>query len=163
MRPCHAEEVRLLLRGHLAVEAIEHELRVADDRVHRRAELVAHRGEELALEAVRAFELQVVDAQLADEVGVLVRDRDQTGDRAQSPRLGVGELALIVEVRGEKSDRAAARGERNVRDESQLARRNGRETNAVGVRLGADQHAHGERHRRLGIDADGRRRRETST
>src|SRR5207244_12789264 len=68
---------------------------------------------------------------LAGEVGVLVRDGDQTRDRAQCPRLGVGELALIVEVRGQEADGAAARGERNVRDESQIARRDGREPNAV--------------------------------
>ena len=117
----HTEEVRLLLRGHLAVEAVEHQLRVADDRVHRRAQLVTDRGEELALQPVRAFQLQVVHAQLADEVGVLVRDGHQTGDRAEGPGLGVRKLALIVEVRGQKADGAAARRKRNVCDESQLA------------------------------------------
>ena len=117
----HAEEVGLLLRGHLAVQAVEHQLCVADDRVHRRAELVADRRQELALEAVRPLELKVVHAQLADEIGVLVRDRHQTSDRAQRPRLGIGELALIVEVRREETDGAAARRERDVRDESQVA------------------------------------------
>ena len=111
-----------MLRRHLTVEAVEHQLRVADDRVHRCAELVAHGCEELALEPVRSLELQVVHAELADEVGVLVRDGHQPRDGAQRSRLGVGQLALIVEIRGEKADGAAARGERDVRDESQLAR-----------------------------------------
>ena len=78
----HTEEIGLLLRRHLAVEAVQHELRVADDRVHRCPELVAHRGQELALETVGALELQVVDPELGDEVRVLVRDGDQTRDRS---------------------------------------------------------------------------------
>ncbi|OLC09518.1 MAG: hypothetical protein AUH39_04415 [Chloroflexi bacterium 13_1_40CM_67_9] len=115
------------------------------------------RGEELALQPVRAFKLQVVHAQLANEVGVLVRDGHQAGDRAQCPGLGVRELTLIVEVRRQKADGAAARRKRNVCDESQLAGRNPREADAVGVRLGANEHTHCERDCGRRLDADGRR------
>jgi len=49
-----------------------------------------------------------------------------------------------------------------VRDEPQLAGRNGREPDAVGVRLGAHEDAHRQSHGRLGLDAHGRRRGETT-
>jgi len=52
-------EIGRLLLGQLSVDPVEHEVGVAKDRVERRPELVAHVGEELALQAVRPLELGV--------------------------------------------------------------------------------------------------------
>ena len=159
----HTEEIGLLLRRHLAVEAVQHELRVADDRVHGCPELVADRREELALEPVGALELQVVDPELGDEVRVLVRDGDQTRDRSQRARLRVSDFALLPKVGREEADGASPRGERNVRDELQVAGLHAREPDAIGVGLRADEDAHRERDRGLGVEPHGRGCRETPT
>ena len=53
-----AREVLALLRRDRAADAQLHQLRVAADRVQRRAQLVAHHREELALRAVRRLRLR---------------------------------------------------------------------------------------------------------
>jgi hypothetical protein len=55
----------VLLRRERAVDALAHERRVAEDHVDRRAQLVAHVGEELALEPRRLLQLEALPLQLA--------------------------------------------------------------------------------------------------
>ena len=63
MRCRSATDVRLAVVLGLLLQ----QLAVEDDRVQRRAQLVAHAGEEVALGARRRFGLPLRDAQLVDE------------------------------------------------------------------------------------------------
>ena len=110
----------------------------------RRAQLVAHVGEELVLHAARlqhgdvlplqlrvALDQRRVRApQLVDQIGLLGRRRELVGDDAQQPALVVRETALVGEVErdgAEHARRRAARAvgrerQRDERAEAQLAR-----------------------------------------
>src|SRR5207247_60634 len=59
------------LVGNLAVDAVLQELRVAQDGVERRAELVAHVGEELRLVPARDLELPALFLDLPEQPRVL--------------------------------------------------------------------------------------------
>jgi hypothetical protein len=73
--------------GLLVVDLAEHPLvehfREADDRVERRAQLVRHVGEELALVPARRLELAALRRDLAEEARVLDRERRLRGKRLQ--------------------------------------------------------------------------------
>ena len=62
---CDALEHGLRLVRHLAVDAVEDQLGVAEDGVERRAQLVAHVGEELRLVLARDLELPALLLDLA--------------------------------------------------------------------------------------------------
>src|SRR6266568_1305823 len=59
------------LLGWLAVRAVNHQFGIAEDRVERRAQLVAHIGEELRLVLARLFKLPAFVLNLAEQAHVL--------------------------------------------------------------------------------------------
>ncbi len=73
-------EVLGLLLVHLSEHALEQHVREADDGVERRAQLVRHVREELALVAVGDLELAALVLDLAEEAGVLDRERRLAGE-----------------------------------------------------------------------------------
>ena len=73
--------LRLLRR--LAVDAVEDQLGVAEDGVERRAQLVAHVGEELRLVLARDRELLALLLDLVEQVGVLDRHHRLVGEGLQ--------------------------------------------------------------------------------
>ena len=69
----HALQHVAHLRRRLAVDAVEDQLGVAEDGVERRAQLVAHVGEELRLVLARDLELPALLLDLAEQPRVLDR------------------------------------------------------------------------------------------
>ena len=88
--------LRLLRR--LAVDAVEDQLGVAEDGVERRAQLVAHVGEELRLVLARLRELAALVLDFVEQPHVLDRDHRLVGE-------GGDQLDLLV---GERLHRACA-------------------------------------------------------
>ena len=84
----------------------------AEDGRERRAQLVAERGEELVLGAVRGLgrgaraRLRLVEARAVEGLGALPRERQQEGP------LLVVEVARLVEDEAQSAERAPAHGER---------------------------------------------------
>ncbi len=68
------------LLGHLAVNPVEDQLGVAEDRIQRRAQLVAHVGEELRFVPARHFELAALVLDLVEQPHVLDRDCRLVGE-----------------------------------------------------------------------------------
>ena len=69
--------------GSLAIDAVEDELGVAEDGVQRRAQLVAHVGEELRLVLARDLELPALFLDLAEQARVLDRQHRLRGEGLQ--------------------------------------------------------------------------------
>jgi hypothetical protein len=88
-RPDRLGEVALL-RVELG---LEQEPAHADDRVHRRPDLVAHRRQERALRLVRALGRGLRFLGLPEQPRVLDRDRGLSGEADQEAEVGVGERA----------------------------------------------------------------------
>ena len=84
----------VLLRAERAEDAALHHLGEADDGVERRAQLVAHVGEELGLGAVGALGLRLLVEVALGEVGELLRLRLELLARLLEVRDGRDELLL---------------------------------------------------------------------
>ena len=91
-RALNAIQAFFLPRRELAVDPVEHQRRVADERVDRRPQLVRHAGEELRLEPVRLLQL----ARLPLEPGVLLGEVGGGGLNAVL-ELARERLELVVE------------------------------------------------------------------
>ena len=92
----HALQHALRLVRQIAVEAVGHHLGVAEDGVERRAQLVAHVGEELRLVLARHLELATLFLYLGEQAHVLDGDNRLGGegfeqfDLARRERSGCG-------------------------------------------------------------------------
>ncbi len=75
---------------------VEQKAAHADHRVHRRADLVAHRREERALRLVGGLGLRARFLRLGEEPRVAQRDADAGGDRRQQALVGVVEHAFAL-------------------------------------------------------------------
>ena len=84
---------------HVAVESVGHHLGVADDGVERRAQLVAHVGQELRLVLARHLELAALLLDLGEQAHILDGDDGLGGEgleqldlaRREGPRLGLAQ------------------------------------------------------------------------
>ena len=81
----------LHLLGRLAVNAVLHQFGIAEDGVERRAQLVAHVGEELRLVLARLGELPALVLDFVEQPHVLDRDHRLVGERRDELNLLVGE------------------------------------------------------------------------
>ena len=110
----------LSVLGLLLVERTEHllaqDLREADDGVERRAELVGHVGQELGLVAVGFLELAALVLDLAEEPGILDRQRRLAGECLEEAHDFRGELAGCLLGDGEAADQMALAHEWNAED-----------------------------------------------
>src|SRR6266850_2206065 len=93
-----------LLRVELSEHSGEHHVGEADDRVERRAQLVAHVREELALMAVRDLELPTRLLYLVEQANVLDRDRGLVRERLDELDLALGEWADRDAAHNERAD-----------------------------------------------------------
>ena len=92
------------LSRHLAVDVVEHQLGVAEDRVERRAQLVAHVGEELRLVLARDLELAALLLDLAEQARVLDRDHRLGGEGLQQVNRVLDELARFLATHHESAN-----------------------------------------------------------
>ena len=99
----------------LAVERrVEQQPRESDDRVHRRADLMAHGGEERALRLVGLFRSRARFVGLGKQPRVLDGDPDVGRDRAEQVLVGVAEASFLARaLHADGADRFAARHDRN--------------------------------------------------
>ena len=86
----HAIEHAARLLRHLAVDAVENELGVAENGVERRAQLVAHVGEELRFVLARLRELAALVLDFVEQAHVLDRDHRLVGE-------GLDQLDLLCQ------------------------------------------------------------------
>src|SRR3954469_24715832 len=85
----------------LAVNAVADELRVPENCVERRAQLMAHVGEELRLVLARYFQLAALLLDLSEQTRVLDRERELCGERLQQLNGFSGVLARRLARHGE--------------------------------------------------------------
>ena len=90
----------------LAVEPIGHHLGEAEDGVHRRAQLVAHVGEELRLVAARDLDLAALLLDLAEQARVLDRDHGLRREGLQQVEGRLREHARLLAANHEGADDA---------------------------------------------------------
>ena len=88
----------------LAVDVVENELGVAEDGVERRAQLVAHIGEELRLVLARDLELPALLVDLAEQARVLDRQHRLGGEGLQQVDRVLGELARRLATHHESAN-----------------------------------------------------------
>src|SRR4051812_39071639 len=69
----HAVEHFLDLVGYIAIDAIDDELGIAQDRIERRAQLMAHVGEELRLMLAGHLQFAALLLDLSEQSGILDR------------------------------------------------------------------------------------------
>src|SRR5689334_434509 len=81
------------LLGWFAIDAVENEFGVAEDGVERRAEFVAHVGEELRLVLARDLELATLLLDLAEQARVLNRQYRLRGKGLKKLGSAFGEIA----------------------------------------------------------------------
>ena len=105
--PARLQDILQIFRL-LVVDVAEHLLgehfREADDGVERRAELVAHAGEELGLVAAGRLELPALVRDLPEEAGVLDGQGGLGGERLQDVHDFRRELAGRLPVEGQAAD-----------------------------------------------------------
>ena len=97
--------------GLLFVELAEHlfveHLGKADDGVERRAQFVAHVGQELRLVLVGHFQLAALLLDFLEQAGVGDRDRGLVGEGAQKCHFGFGKSAFLHPAQGDDAERCA--------------------------------------------------------
>ena len=86
----------LQLRRHFAVDAVDHHLAEAEDRVHRRAQLVAHVGQEFGLGLAGSRQLQVERPELGGRLPLSTSKRCESLAHVVHP---VGERSEFVTIR----------------------------------------------------------------
>ena len=93
-------------RGHVPEDVIQDEVGIAQHGVHRRAQLVAHVGEELGLVPARELELSALLLDLLEQAGVLDSDRGLRGEGMQQVhRVGRNRRPAHAVVGGEDARR----------------------------------------------------------
>ncbi len=100
----HALEHGAHLVRRLAVDVVEDQLGVAEDGVERRAQLVAHVGEELRLVLARDLELPALLVDLAEQARVLDRQHRLRGEGLQQVDGALGELAGRLAAHHQRAD-----------------------------------------------------------
>ena len=89
------------------------ELGIAEDRVERRAQLVAHIGEELRLVLARDLELVALDLDFVEQAGVLDRQHRLRREGLQQVDRALGKLAGRFSAHDEGADDAVGAEQRN--------------------------------------------------
>ncbi len=102
------------LLGRFAVDAVADQLGVAEDGVERRAQLVAHIGEELRLVLARLRELPALVLDLVEQPHVLDRDHRLVGEGGDQLDLLVGKRPDDAAYECEDSDRGAFAQQRHA-------------------------------------------------
>ena len=103
---CTRSRTPVGLVGQLAVDAVLHQLGVAEDGVERRAQLVAHVGEELRLVLAGDLELPALLLDLAEQPRVLDRERRLAGEGLHQVDDARRELAGPLAQDGERAEHA---------------------------------------------------------
>ena len=83
------------LLGWLTISAVRHQFGVAQDGIERRAQLMAHIGQELRLVLARLFELSALVLDFVEKPDVLDSDRRLVGECGSQLDLLVGEWPHI--------------------------------------------------------------------
>src|SRR5438552_5669729 len=108
----------LKVLGLLGIELAEHPLdedvREADDRVQRRAQLVRHVREELGLVPVRDLELRRLLLDLLDQAHVLDRDRGLPRERLDELDLAIREWSYFDPDQDEHTEHLVATKQRDA-------------------------------------------------
>src|SRR5262249_53937831 len=97
----------------LAVDVVEDELGIAEDGIERRAQLMAHIGEELRFMLARLRELPAFVLDLMEQVRVLDRQHRLGGKRLQQVDGLLWELAWPLASDHESADDALGAEQRN--------------------------------------------------
>ena len=100
----HARQHAGHLFRRLAVDAVEDQFGVAQDRVHRRAQLVAHVGEELRLVLARLGELAALFLDLEEQARVLDRQHRLGGEGAQQIDRAFREFARLPAAHHQRAE-----------------------------------------------------------
>ena len=111
----------LLLLVHRAGHSGEHHFREADDGVERRAQLMRHVGQELALVAARGLELRALDLDLAEEPRILDGQRRLRGEGLEEADLPRRELARALAVHDQSAEQVVLAQQRH-REERTISR-----------------------------------------
>ena len=138
--PQHGLEELALLGVDLAGAAVEHQVGEADDGVERRAELVGHVGQELALELGGALELEVLGRQRALVPAALLQHRRPVEADDHLVAQGLEQLQVVIAERpavapvvdADRADDDARRAERDDRRGAERDRRGPAPGSSVG-------------------------------
>ena len=106
------------LLGRLAIDVVEDELGVAEDGVERRAQFVAHVGEELRLVLARLGKLAALVLDFVEQPHVLDRDHGLVGEGLDQLDLLLGEHPHVLAGQGEDADGNAFAHQRNAQHRS---------------------------------------------
>ena len=98
----------------VAVDVVEDELGITEDGVERRAQLVAHVGEELRLVLARLGELPALVLDFVEQPHVLDRDHCLVGKRRHQLDLSIREASNRSAHQHDYADRGALAQERNA-------------------------------------------------
>src|SRR6516162_7261627 len=97
----------------VAIDVVKDKLGIAKDGIKRRAQLVAHIGEELRFVLARDFELAALVLDLAEQARVLDRHHRLGGERLQELDRMTGKLAGLLAPDDQRPDDAVGAVERN--------------------------------------------------
>ncbi len=117
----HAGERFLRLLGAEARRVADHHLGEPDDGVERRAQLMAHAGEELRLVLAGQFELAALVLDLVEQAYILDRDHRLVGEGGHQLDLPVGERPHHGARQRQHADRDALAQQRNAEQRAERA------------------------------------------
>src|SRR5262249_12614343 len=109
------------LLGWLAISAIRDQLGIAQDSVERRAQLVAHIGQELRLVLARLFKLPALVLDFVEQAHVLDGDCGLVGEGRDQFDLLVGEWLHFRTRQSQYANWDALAQHRNREDRSEIA------------------------------------------
>ncbi len=109
----NALEHRVRLRRHLAIDAVENEFGVAQDRVQRRAQLVTHVGEELRFVPAGDLELAAFFLDLAEQPRVLDRHHRLHGESVEQLDDAFRKFAGLLAPHHQRADDAVRAKQRH--------------------------------------------------
>ena len=115
VRPDVLQDLLRLVR-HVAVDAVEKHLRVAENRIQRRAELVAHVGQELRLVLAGDLELPALLLDLPEQPGILDREHRLVGEGLHQVDCPSRELRLLPAHEHERAEDPIGPDERDDED-----------------------------------------------
>ena len=92
------------MAGVLAIDVVEHQLGIAENGVERRAQLVAHIGEELRLVLARHRELPALVLDLVEQARVLDRQHRLRREGLQEIDRLLGELSRLLAAHHQRAD-----------------------------------------------------------
>ncbi len=144
-------------RGHVAEDVVQDEVGIAQHRVHRRAQLVAHVGEELRLVLARELELLALLLDLLEQPRVLDGDRRLRGEGMQQvDGVGRNRRPAHAVVRAENAHGAPA-GDHGA-DEKRLEPQGGNRRVGRAQSILLRQRVRLAEKQRLAVAVDGRQR-----